>query len=86
MSRLSPPTDDDHDLGAQTPSRLDVVVGFDAAGLAAAVTATRLGSPFGGLYCAGEPGQAVGVRYPSDGSNLSEALCIGQIAGEEAVK
>lgn len=44
------------------------------------------GSPVPGLYAAGELGQAVGLRYPSDGSNLSEALCFGQIAGEEAIK
>lgn len=44
------------------------------------------GSPIPGLYAAGELGQAVGLRYPSDGSNLSEALCFGQIAGEEAIK
>lgn len=44
------------------------------------------GAPIPGLYAAGELGQAVGLRYPSDGSNLSEALCFGQIAGEEAIK
>jgi len=42
------------------------------------------GAPIAGLYAAGELGQAVGLRYPADGSNLSEALCFGQIAGEHA--
>jgi succinate dehydrogenase/fumarate reductase flavoprotein subunit len=44
------------------------------------------GAPIAGLYAAGELGQPVGLRYPADGSNLSEALCFGQIAAEEAVK
>ena len=44
------------------------------------------GKPIPGLYAAGELGQAVGLRYPSDGSNLSEALCFGQIAAQTAVK
>lgn len=41
--------------------------------------------PIPGLYAAGELGQPVGLRYPADGSNLSEALCFGQIAAESAV-
>jgi succinate dehydrogenase/fumarate reductase flavoprotein subunit len=43
------------------------------------------GVPIPGLYAAGELGQAVGLRYPADGANLSEAMCFGQIAAEEAV-
>ncbi|NEK58430.1 FAD-binding protein [Geodermatophilus sabuli] len=38
-----------------------------------------------GLYAAGELGQASGLLYPADGSNLSEALCFGQIAAECAL-
>lgn len=38
-----------------------------------------------GLYAAGELGQASGLLYPADGSNLSEALCFGQIAAEHAL-
>lgn len=45
--------------------------------------------PFGqaiaGLYGAGELGQASGLLYPADGSNLSEAFCFGQIAVEHAL-
>lgn len=44
------------------------------------------GAPIPGLLAAGELGQPVGLRYPADGSNLSEALCFGQIAAETAVK
>ncbi len=44
------------------------------------------GAAIPGLYAAGELGQAVGLRYPADGSNLSEAMCFGQIAGEEAAR
>lgn len=44
------------------------------------------GNPIDGLYAAGELGQAVGLRYPSDGSNISEALCFGQIAALSAIK
>jgi succinate dehydrogenase/fumarate reductase flavoprotein subunit len=43
------------------------------------------GEPIEGLYAAGELGQPVGLRYPADGSNLSEALCFGQIAAEHAL-
>ena len=43
------------------------------------------GDPIGGLYGAGELGQASGVLYPGDGSNLSEAFCFGQIAAEHAL-
>ncbi|MCY3575709.1 MAG: FAD-binding protein [bacterium] len=43
------------------------------------------GNPISGLYGAGELGQASGLLYPSDGSNLSEALCFGQIAVEHAL-
>lgn len=41
--------------------------------------------PIAGLYAAGELGQASGLLYPADGSNLSEALCFGQIAVEHAL-
>ncbi len=41
--------------------------------------------PIPGLYAAGELGQASGLLYPADGSNLSEALCFGQIAVEHAL-
>ena len=44
------------------------------------------GEPIPRLFAAGELGQAVGLRYPSDGSNLSEALCFGQIAAQTALK
>lgn len=44
------------------------------------------GDPIPGLYGAGELGQASGLLYPGDGSNLSEALCFGQIAVEHALK
>ena len=43
------------------------------------------GTPIPGLYGAGELGQASGLLYPGDGSNLSEALCFGQIAVEHAL-
>lgn len=43
------------------------------------------GSPIPGLYAAGELGQPSGLLYPADGSNLSEALCFGQIAVEHAL-
>jgi len=42
------------------------------------------GAPIPGLYAAGELGEPFGVLYPSSGSNLSEALCFGQIAAETA--
>lgn len=38
-----------------------------------------------GLFAAGELGQASGLLYPADGSNLSEALCFGQVAAESAL-
>ena len=43
------------------------------------------GRPIQGLYAAGELGQASGLLYPGDGSNLSEALCFGQITVEHAL-
>ncbi len=43
------------------------------------------GSPIPGLYAAGELGQAMGLMYPADGSNISEALCFGRLAAEAAV-
>jgi succinate dehydrogenase/fumarate reductase flavoprotein subunit len=43
------------------------------------------GDPIAGLYAAGELGQPVGLLYPSSGSNLSEAICFGQIAAETAL-
>ncbi len=43
------------------------------------------GEPIEGLYAAGELGQPSGMLYPADGSNLSEALCFGQIAAEHAL-
>lgn len=43
------------------------------------------GAPIPGLYAAGELGQASGMQYPADGSNLSEAFCFGQIAAESAL-
>ena len=43
------------------------------------------GRPIPGLYAAGELGQATGMQYPADGSNLSEAFCFGQIAAESAL-
>lgn len=42
------------------------------------------GDPIPGLYSAGELGEAVGALYPADGGNLSDALCFGRIAGEQA--
>lgn len=41
--------------------------------------------PIVGLYVAGELGQASGLLYPGDGSNLGEALCFGQITVEHAL-
>lgn len=43
------------------------------------------GQPIPGLYAAGELGQGTGMLYPSDGSNLSEGFCFGQIAAESAL-
>jgi hypothetical protein len=44
------------------------------------------GAPIPGLYAAGELGEAVGLLYPADGSNLSESQCFGQIAAETALE
>ena len=44
------------------------------------------GRPIQGLYAAGELGQVSGLLYPGDGSNLSEALCFGQITVEHALE
>jgi succinate dehydrogenase/fumarate reductase flavoprotein subunit len=44
------------------------------------------GEPIPGLYAAGELGQPFGFLYPSDGANLSEGLCFGQIAVESALE
>ena len=43
------------------------------------------GEPIPGLYGAGELGQPTGMRYPADGTNLSEAMCFGQIVAEQAL-
>jgi succinate dehydrogenase/fumarate reductase flavoprotein subunit len=43
------------------------------------------GGPIPGLFAAGELGQALGLRYPGDGGNLSDAFCFGQIAAETAL-
>lgn len=43
------------------------------------------GTPIPGLFGAGELGQAIGLRYPADGANLSEALCFGRIAARFAM-
>jgi succinate dehydrogenase/fumarate reductase flavoprotein subunit len=43
------------------------------------------GSPIPGLFAAGELGSPMAQLYPADGSNLSEALCFGQIAAETAL-
>lgn len=43
------------------------------------------GQPIPGLFGAGELGLATGLQYPSDGSNLSEGLCFGQLAVESAL-
>lgn len=44
------------------------------------------GEPIKGLFAAGELGQATGMQYPADGSNLSEGFCFGQIAAESALR
>jgi succinate dehydrogenase/fumarate reductase flavoprotein subunit len=44
------------------------------------------GAPIPGLFAAGELGQPVGMVYPADGANLSEAFCFGQIAAETALR
>ncbi|WP_438362851.1 FAD-dependent oxidoreductase [Nioella halotolerans] len=41
--------------------------------------------PIPGLFAAGELGQATGMLYPSDGCNLSEGFCFGQIAAVSAL-
>ncbi|WP_172457331.1 FAD-dependent oxidoreductase [Pseudonocardia sp. N23] len=41
--------------------------------------------PIPGLYAAGELGQPVGMLYPADGANLSEAFCFGRIAATTAL-
>ncbi len=38
-----------------------------------------------GLFGAGNNGQAMGMLYPADGANLSEAVCFGRIAAETAL-
>jgi succinate dehydrogenase/fumarate reductase flavoprotein subunit len=43
------------------------------------------GDPVPGLYAAGELGQPVGMLYPADGANLSEAFCFGRIAATSAL-
>lgn len=43
------------------------------------------GAVIPGLYAAGELGQASGLLYPADGSNLSEAFCFAPIAAESAL-
>lgn len=43
------------------------------------------GDSIQGLYSAGELGQAIGELYPSYGANLSDALCFGRIAAEQAL-
>jgi succinate dehydrogenase/fumarate reductase flavoprotein subunit len=43
------------------------------------------GEPILGLFAAGELGSPMAQLYPADGSNLSEALCFGQIAAETAL-
>ncbi len=42
-------------------------------------------NPIPGLFAAGELGSPMAQLYPADGSNLSEALCFGQIAAETAL-
>ncbi|MCE3549874.1 FAD-binding protein [Pseudonocardia sp. RS11V-5] len=43
------------------------------------------GEPVPGLFAAGELGQPVGMLYPADGANLSEAFCFGRIAARTAL-
>jgi succinate dehydrogenase/fumarate reductase flavoprotein subunit len=43
------------------------------------------GQPIPGLYGAGELGEAVGLLYPANGSNLSESVCFGRLAAEHAM-
>lgn len=42
-------------------------------------------APIPGLFAAGELGQPVGMLYPADGANLSEAFCFGRIAARTAL-
>lgn len=44
------------------------------------------GDPIRGLHEAGELGEAVGALYPSNGANISDALCFGRIAAEHALQ
>ncbi|MFO1188883.1 MAG: FAD-binding protein [Alphaproteobacteria bacterium] len=44
------------------------------------------GTPIPGLFGAGELGQAIGLLYPGGGAALSEAICFGQIAAEQAIR
>ena len=43
------------------------------------------GGPIEGLYGAGELGEPVGLMYPSNGANISDCMCFGQIAAEHAL-
>ena len=43
------------------------------------------GEPIPGLYEAGELGEPVGLLYPSNGGNISDCACFGQIAAEQAL-
>lgn len=52
---------------------------------AAARVLDPFGDPIPGLYAAGELGQPVGMLYPADGANLSEAFCFGRIAAAAAL-
>ena len=42
------------------------------------------GNPIAGLYAAGKCGSIYGMLYPAGGSNLSECIAFGRIAGENA--
>ena len=52
---------------------------------AAARVLDPFGEPVPGLFAAGELGQPVGMLYPADGANLSEAFSFGQVAAEAAL-
>jgi succinate dehydrogenase/fumarate reductase flavoprotein subunit len=43
------------------------------------------GEAIPGLYGAGELGEPVGLMYPSNGANISDCMCFGQIAAEHAL-
>ena len=43
------------------------------------------GEPIPGLFAVGELGQATGMQYPADSSNLFKAFCFGQIAVQSAL-